>query len=961
MINFVRLNVIMPSSSAFTSYKKNASAAAGAIGGGAKGGGASFYSPPISGIGSLSAVPTTGRSLAITQKSVPVTSDANIKTYQSWAAYGPNTNIREWSYTTPPGTTQMLVTFSCPLGMFTVTVDTVPGMVFPIKALSNGSMIEFGIPNLYSCIFNSLTGEVKSNHRSIRGASGIMFVISRETPFFFTITAQTTATVTDPQSYLGGPVDFYPYACIESGRRYINDSYSGNVVEIKSDDSTIPIPEYTGGAVFAVAIGPGGSAQGVDKDYDWDFGGGGGGLAWGVIDASLYNYELPVQVSGPLSSGGGESGKNISVATIVGTRDGNLPYILGHAGNSPDRGRNNDGFNLEKGLTYAGAPGGLEARCSFFGGDRGGFGYGPHREGSYINAPHRGGGGGAGGYGGRGGNGQRGAALYATESVAQDGKGGAGGGGGDYSVGGGCGFYFYDNGLGEPARANGAGGRGQSGTTREGANYAPGGNGSVLAPGFKINTIFTKAYGGGGSSDYAGWGGQNQHHVNGMGGGIFIGWFKPRYEPIRMPIPIYLNPPSGGLNALRDVRAYPTGAINSFITDNDFFISSSQSTKAFVVRTPRDPTDADFYGFAYEISNSSKSGHFPMWVENQGYTIYMCDPKNNMIVRMNSGANLNGRYDTEILAGGPGDKGVDLDDPASIASFLNPTQIVYNSFDNSFFVVDDGSRIRRIDMNGNVTTPFYISNLSIQAVLPFSREFCYIAFQDSVYKWNYVTNENPTIVFGSGEDVSGHVNGTNLDARFNDINCMILDNYGNIIIGENSNYIRKVVVSGDRYVVSDLCTIPLSYFNVMSGKVEVTSLTVDVNNILYMTLEDGGYSNIIQYDGYSVSVFAGQYGGGYNNGSLSESLFTIPRGLYYDKRYNIMYVADSSNDVIRYITMANSVVHTLSGVNGTGGQVNTKYGTPTFNNPLSLTMDSAGNIYVADNFNFGIRKITSRV
>jgi hypothetical protein len=244
------------------------------------------------------------------------------------------------------------VSFICPLGMFTVTVNTVPGMVFPIKALSNGSMIQFGIPNLYFCLFNSLTGDITTSNRGgIDRFSGIVIVTSRGSSFF-TITAETTATVTDPQSYLGGPVDFYPYACIESGIRYINDSYSGKILEIKSDDSTIPIPEYTGGAVLAVAIGPGGSAQGVDNDYDWNYGGGGGGLAWGVIDASLYNYELPIQVSGPLSSGGGEVGTNFSVATIVGKRDGNLPYILGHAGNSPDRRRNND--------KYPGAGGGLK-------------------------------------------------------------------------------------------------------------------------------------------------------------------------------------------------------------------------------------------------------------------------------------------------------------------------------------------------------------------------------------------------------------------------------------------------------------------------------------------------------------------------------------------------------------------------------------------------------------------------
>lgn len=105
-----------------------------------------------------------------------------------------------------------------------------------------------------------------------------------------------------------------------------------------------------------------------------------------------------------------------------------------------------------------------------------------------------------------------------------------------------------------------------------------------------------------------------------------------------------------------------------------------------------------------------------------------------------------------------------------------------------------------------------------------------------------------------------------------------------------------------------------------------------------------------------VSTFAGNGTAGYVNGSGSVVEFNNPQSVAVDAAGNV-YVADRGNNVIRKITAA-GVVSTLAG-NTLGGWYDTT--TPTdaeFNHPTALTLDATGNIYVADNRNKAIRKIT---
>ncbi|MEI6715812.1 MAG: MBG domain-containing protein [Verrucomicrobiota bacterium] len=107
-----------------------------------------------------------------------------------------------------------------------------------------------------------------------------------------------------------------------------------------------------------------------------------------------------------------------------------------------------------------------------------------------------------------------------------------------------------------------------------------------------------------------------------------------------------------------------------------------------------------------------------------------------------------------------------------------------------------------------------------------------------------------------------------------------------------------------------------------------------------------------------VSTLTGTAGtSGAKNGAAASALFNGPTGVALAGNGDV-YVTDTLNHVIRKITVAGEV-STYAGLEGVPGIVNGAASGARFNKPLGLAFDSVGNLYVADNDNEVIRKITS--
>lgn len=109
----------------------------------------------------------------------------------------------------------------------------------------------------------------------------------------------------------------------------------------------------------------------------------------------------------------------------------------------------------------------------------------------------------------------------------------------------------------------------------------------------------------------------------------------------------------------------------------------------------------------------------------------------------------------------------------------------------------------------------------------------------------------------------------------------------------------------------------------------------------------------------TVSLFAGSNTGaqGYANATGSAAMFYGPAGVAMDSSGNL-YVADYFNNDIREITSAGVVSLFAGSSTQVAGNANGTGSAATFTNPAGVAVDSSGNIYVADENNNEIRKIT---
>lgn len=114
----------------------------------------------------------------------------------------------------------------------------------------------------------------------------------------------------------------------------------------------------------------------------------------------------------------------------------------------------------------------------------------------------------------------------------------------------------------------------------------------------------------------------------------------------------------------------------------------------------------------------------------------------------------------------------------------------------------------------------------------------------------------------------------------------------------------------------------------------------------------------------SLALFAGGVGGsGYFDGVGGTAKFRLPLGLAVDAAGNV-YVADAGNGVIRKIAPSGAT-STFAGaagqhgfVDGIGAQARFGIGVGGNYGPSDVAIDAAGNLYVADNLNHSIRKIS---
>ncbi|WP_170827426.1 BspA family leucine-rich repeat surface protein [Roseivirga sp. 4D4] len=219
---------------------------------------------------------------------------------------------------------------------------------------------------------------------------------------------------------------------------------------------------------------------------------------------------------------------------------------------------------------------------------------------------------------------------------------------------------------------------------------------------------------------------------------------------------------------------------------------------------------------------------------------------------------------------------------------------------------------------------------------------------------NAITGSNTITIAGTGG--ADFINGNGTSAAFAFPAGVAVDNAGNIFVADQDNHvIRKITPSGD---VSTFCGSGIQGFADGSAGVARFDNPKDLafdnsGNLLVADLSNNRIRKVAP-DG-TVTTLAGSGAAGFINGNGTSAVFRFPAGVAVDAANNV-FVADQDNHVIRRITPTGDVT-TFAG-SGTEGFADGSSGVARFDDPKDLAFDNSGNLYVADFQNNRIRKIT---
>lgn len=207
----------------------------------------------------------------------------------------------------------------------------------------------------------------------------------------------------------------------------------------------------------------------------------------------------------------------------------------------------------------------------------------------------------------------------------------------------------------------------------------------------------------------------------------------------------------------------------------------------------------------------------------------------------------------------------------------------------------------------------------------------------------------------------GIADGSGVAARFRSPAGLAVDADGTIYVADAGNHtIRKISPAG---VVTTLAGTAGSKGSADGSRQNARfnfphALAIGPNGILYVADTYSHTIRVIKPTG-EVTTLAGQAGHkGHADGAGPLASFFHPSGLAVDAQ-GTLYVADNGNHTIRRITPA-GVVSTLAGQAGHRGSADGQGSAAQFDVPASLAIDATGNLYVADYFSSTMRYVTAQ-
>lgn len=367
-------------------------------------------------------------------------------------------------------------------------------------------------------------------------------------------------------------------------------------------------------------------------------------------------------------------------------------------------------------------------------------------------------------------------------------------------------------------------------------------------------------------------------------------------------------------------------------------------------------SEARFGTIIYSSHKSGEGGHIGMATDAAG-NIYLTDYSNHTVRKITHAGVVS------TLAGIAHKPG-SADGIGSAAQFNHPCGLAIDKSGNLYVSDESNDTIRKITPSGKVTTlagtagkEGYNDGTGSAARfrhpkgIALSRDGILYVVDHENRTIRKITQEGVVSTFAGTTGKWGDVDGIGTAAQFYDPNGITVDAANNVYVADNLK-IRKILPSG---VVITFVKMGELNSEALPRKFP-TAITVDEKGYLYIASMHNQIIFQIDPSGIITTLAGLDKTKGYEDGVGEAARFFAPCGITMDSTGNL-YVADMGNTAVRKITSA-GVVTTLAGRPRKGGYSDGVGAAARFDDPRGIVADTAGNLFVVDRGNNIIRKIT---
>lgn len=311
--------------------------------------------------------------------------------------------------------------------------------------------------------------------------------------------------------------------------------------------------------------------------------------------------------------------------------------------------------------------------------------------------------------------------------------------------------------------------------------------------------------------------------------------------------------------------------------------------------------------------------------------VFITDLYSNRVYKVAAAGNV------AVVAGNGARGGISNGDggPAITAKLTYPTGVAVDTFGNIFIADRTYCRVREVSATaGNIST---------------------------------VAGTGTCFYFGDGVPA--------ISAALNDPSGVAVDSSGNLFIADSNNCLIREV-SGSTGVISTVAGTPPDSTGLLhcgntgdggpaiSAKVGfVNGLAVDGSGNIFIADPSSCVVRKISASTGIISSVAGTGTCGYSGdgGLATSATVNAPYGVVVDRSENV-FIADTSNCVIRKVSSSNAQISTVAGDHAVGCGYSGDGGLATsaqLNQPYGVAVDSSGDIFIADYKNSAIREVSA--